>query len=155
MKRKPPHIRTHSCERTSCFLSLALSGCWIQNERRFVSGFQEVVVFITRYLLDKLISFTVERVFEWDRWYCSLVYFNRKEEGGDFGRVWSWSEKDQLSQNRRQQVRDTWCPQAAWSFRKGRRKACLGWVYAIILGLHPACLGHVSPAASLGTAWNF
>lgn len=53
------------------------------------------------------------------------------------------------------QVRDTWRPQEARSHWKGRRKACSGWVYAIICSLHPACLGHVSPAASLGTAWNF
>lgn len=57
-------------------------------------------VFITSYLLDNLISFTADMVLEWDRWYRSLVYCDKKEkEKQVFGRVWSWSANDQLSQD--------------------------------------------------------
>lgn len=97
-------------------------------------------VFITSDLLDNLISFTAEMVFEWDRWYFLLVYWERKEkEKGVFGKEGVEIIVKRPAVTRRwQQVRTTWCPQVARLHEKGRRKACLGWVYVIIHSLHPA-----------------
>lgn len=147
-----PHIRTRYRRRTPCSRRLILSSQWIRLRLRVPGG----RVFITSYLLDNLISFTAETALEWDMWYCSLVYCGRKkkENGGVWEGVEPISEGPAVTRHRRQ-VRDTWCRWVARSRRKGRRKACLGWVYGLILSLHPAWLGHVSPAASLRTAWNF